>query len=296
MEVVGLGRRASCYSIDGTATTSNPWAGSKREGGKLGAASEPTHHLDPVVQKLEPSMFGGTKSCQSFFVNRRISCEVAGEGLGQPTTLMIAIPAKTAVAAEERGVYPFVFWRRFNLREPAPAELALVELSETPLSSDTIHDLHTIGRSRYGAEQPISPSPGFVHKARPHEGVERVGGIADPAKPVVLVANPADLFRQGSGSGPYNAAGLVVSESFQRDYRTQSRFGIGSVEGVLARLVLPPSVTFSTTAAASGGLGRVPKEWDHVSAKGTVWPSSISKSARVLRSSPRSATRVPKTI
>src|SRR5215467_12780013 len=45
------------------------------------------------------------------------------------------------------------------------------ELRETPLSSDTVHDLHTIRLSSHSAEQPISPSPGFVHETRLYERV-----------------------------------------------------------------------------------------------------------------------------
>src|SRR4029077_1798480 len=66
-----------------------------------------------------------------------------------------------------------------------------------------------------------------------------VGGVADPAKSVVPVANPADLFRQGSGGCRPGTAGFVVSEGFQRDDRAESCFGIRTLEGVLARPFLP---------------------------------------------------------
>ncbi len=103
-------------------------------------------------------------------------------------------------------------------------ELRQLEFGKAALAGDAVHDLHLLGASGDGAKQPIAPGFGFVGEAGFHERVKREGGIAQPAEAVIPVAYAADFFGQGGGGGGDDAAGLVMSERFQRDKRAKNGF------------------------------------------------------------------------
>ena len=49
---------------------------------------------------------------------------------------------------------------------------------KAPLTADAVHDLQVLGAAGDGAQQPRTPGPGFLDKARAKQRVEREGGVS----------------------------------------------------------------------------------------------------------------------
>ena len=84
------------------------------------------------------------------------------------------------------------------------------QFRQPALSADAVHDLHLMRAAGDGANEPVSPCPGFVVVPEMHERQERKGGVAQPAKPVIPVPRAAQALRKGGRDGRNDPAGWGI--------------------------------------------------------------------------------------
>ena len=85
---------------------------------------------------------------------------------------------------------------------------------------DAVERLDRDRFARQRAPQPFDPLSCFVVMPGAQEREQREGRISQPAKAIIPVPYPARAFRQGSGGGGDDAAGLVAHQPLEDDQRT----------------------------------------------------------------------------
>ena len=78
-------------------------------------------------------------------------------------------------------------------------------LVEAPLATEAVHDLDVLRVAGHRPDNPVAPCGRLLDVAGSHERVERERGVAQPAEPVVPVADAAEELRQrrrGRGDDP----------------------------------------------------------------------------------------------
>ncbi len=109
----------------------------------------------------------------------------------------LQLPGGLVADAHRRGPLVPLQPRQLHLRQPSGAV-------------EGVHDLQVTRVARDRAQQPLPPGAGLLEVAREQHGLERVGGVAQPAVPVVPVPGAAELLRQGRrDGGHYPARGRV---------------------------------------------------------------------------------------
>ncbi len=112
-----------------------------------------------------------------------------------------------------------------------PGQPRQLELGESPLAPEAVHDLELGGRAREGAEQPLPPGARLVEIAAQDQRVEREGRVPDPAQAVVPVAHAAQPLGQRGGRRGDDAAGGLVDHGLDRDEGAQHRVAVGALVG-----------------------------------------------------------------
>jgi hypothetical protein len=87
-------------------------------------------------------------------------------------------------------------------------------------ASDSVHDLQLIGTAGGSAHQPVAPVTRLFGVTSVHQGKQRERRVTHPAKSVIPISNPADLFGQGGRHGGGDAARGGVRQRLERDQRT----------------------------------------------------------------------------
>ena len=93
---------------------------------------------------------------------------------------------------------------------------------EPSVARDAVDDLQVVRRAGDRAQEPLVPRLRLVEDARSDQRIEGEGRIPKPAKAIVPVARPAQLFRQGCRRGRDDAAGLPVRERLQGEKRAKN--------------------------------------------------------------------------
>ncbi len=112
------------------------------------------------------------------------------------------------------------------------------------LAGDAVHDLHFRRMPRDGAQQPLAPGARLGPIARAEQSVQRQRRVADPAEPVIPVADPAERFRQRGRRRRYDPAGRLVGQHFQRDQRAYDGLAPRPLQRAAARPVAPRVLGF----------------------------------------------------
>src|SRR5215469_7539957 len=94
------------------------------------------------------------------------------------------------------------------------------QFRQPALPADAVHDLHLMRAAGDGANEPVSPYLGFVVVSQMHEGQQRKGGVAQPAKAIVPVPRASQALGKGGRDGRDDPACRGVGQSLQRDQRT----------------------------------------------------------------------------
>ena len=81
-----------------------------------------------------------------------------------------------------------------RLRSAIPVQPVEVPFGDVALASDPVHDLEILSPARGGAFDPTHERVGFLGVAEREQRVEVECGVAQPAVPVVPVANASDRF------------------------------------------------------------------------------------------------------
>ncbi len=87
--------------------------------------------------------------------------------------------------------------------------------------------------------QPAHEALRFAIKTQAHQAIKSKAGIANPAKAVVPVAHPADLFRQARGRRRDDGPGRRVREQFQDQGRAINHFAPSTGVFALGKPALP---------------------------------------------------------
>ena len=132
-------------------------------------------------------------------------------------------------------------------------------------AGQAIEDLDLPRVAGHGPQQPVAPLAGFVVVSAADHGVEREGGVAEPAVAVVPVAGAAELLRQRGGGRGHHAPGRCVGQRFQRDQRADDGIAPRPVDGASVGPLPPPRLGIGQFLVgrhhpAQGPVGRVPGE------------------------------------
>ena len=91
-----------------------------------------------------------------------------------------------------------------------------LQLGQSPLPAEAVHDLELRRRAGYGAQEPVAPGARLILVPGGHERVERERRVAQPAIAVVPIALAAQFLRKRSGRRRRDAAGWLVGERLER--------------------------------------------------------------------------------
>ena len=95
------------------------------------------------------------------------------------------------------------------------------DAGQPSLAGNPVDHVKLRGLAGHRALQPGVPRRGFVMVTGQEERVEREGGVAHPAEPVIPVPHAAQLLRQRGGRRCHHAAGGSVGQGLERDQRAQ---------------------------------------------------------------------------
>ena len=116
------------------------------------------------------------------------------------------------------------------------------KFAQPPLAPEAVHDLNLRRVPRHRADEPRPPRGGLVFEPGSHQRVEREGGVAEPAEPVVPVAHASNLLGQRGRRSGHDPARGREGQRLQRDERPQDRLAPLPLEGALRRPRLPPAL------------------------------------------------------
>ncbi len=118
-----------------------------------------------------------------------------------------------------------------------PVEL---DLGETALTADSVHDLEVAGRAGHGSTQPVVPRDRLLGVAGHEEGLQGEGRIAQPRVAVVPVAHAADPFGQRRRGGGGHRTRGGIGERLERDERAHDVVAPVTGVGAARHPGLPP--------------------------------------------------------
>ena len=152
----------------------------------------------------------------------------------------VFVGVQSLAAGELQGVHHLADHVELELRGSGvadadrPAALVARQPGDLPFGNaafagQAVEDLDLPRVAGHGPQQPVAPLAGFVVVSAADHGVEREGGVAEPAVAVVPVAGAAELLGQRGGGRGHHAPGRRVGQRFQRDQRADDGLAPGPV-------------------------------------------------------------------